>query len=179
MKKFAVVIETTSPLLMFNSPGKDKEKEMEGRPVEEIAEVHCYRNPITKEIYAPSRWLKGCIRDYLISVAGKGLKQKTEKEASAFILIEPLECRSSKQDYEINTSVVLVKKNGKICNMVFCTRPLFRPPWEIEFQISVDLGKKSEEYKKVIDEAGRFQGIGSNTKNGYGRFRVKEFREIK
>jgi CRISPR/Cas system CMR subunit Cmr6 (Cas7 group RAMP superfamily) len=178
MKKFKLLVEGTSPLLQFHSLGKEKEREMEGRPIEEQAEGHCYRNSQGK-IYAPGRWFKGCLRDYLVSVAGKGSKQKTEKEASAFILIEPPECKFSPQEYEINTSVVLVKKNGKIATMVDCIRPLFRPPWEVELEVTFDLGKTAEEYKKIINEAGKYQGVGSNTKNGYGRFRVKEFKEIK
>lgn len=179
MQSYQVTIEGTSPLLQFNSQDKENEKSMENQPPAEKAEKHCYRNPVSQKIYAPSRWIKGCIRDYLVNVAASKTKQKTERECSSFIAVEPPECDFDQQKYEINISTVLVKKNGKIVNMTECVRPLFRHPWKINFIIHFDLGKNKEEYRKIIDNAGRFQGIGSNTKNGYGRFKVIDFKEIK
>ena len=177
MKKFEVTIEGITPLKQYRPVGKDLEKEMEHRQRDEVAEVHCYRDD-KGMIYAPSRWFKGCIRDYLVSVSGKGSKQTTEREASSYVLAEPPECPLRPQQYEIDVTNVLVKKNGKIATMTTCVRPMFRPPWEIDFIVTFDLGKDAKEYKKIIDGAGRAQGIGSNTKNGYGRFRVKTFNEI-
>jgi hypothetical protein len=55
--------------------------------------------------------------------------------------------------------------------MDFVVRPRI-DSWRAEFFLTTTLGKTMEEMKRILEEAGKFQRIGSDRKHGYGMFRV-------
>ena len=55
---------------------------------------------------------------------------------------------------------------------------LIKVPWKAKFILTCTLDKPTEEIKRIVEGAGKYVGIGSNSINGYGRFIVTNFNKV-
>jgi hypothetical protein len=177
MKKYKFTIEGTSPLLPHKFNGQDEEKALKQRSDQEQAEAHVYRLP-NNHLGVPNEWVKGCLRDYLISVAGSKKKLETKAKVSPRIAVEPTMLDLEQEEYEVDRRAVPsgAKTGG---TRDFCVRPKINTPWKTEGILVTSLDKTKQQLEKDLTQAGVEVGMGSNRINGYGRFKVTKFEEIK
>jgi len=175
MKKYQFTIRGTNTLAhKFN--GQKEEKALKQRSEKDQAENHVYRCD-NGNIGIPCEWIKGSLRDYLINNAGNKEKTATKNYVAPRIAVEPMILDTHLTDYEIHKASV--PSGGKMAGTRdFCIRPLIRV-WEVKGTLISSLDKTSKELEKDLIGAGIDVGVGSNRVNGYGRFEVVNFKEIK
>lgn len=162
-------------VLMHKFNGQKEEKALKQRSDRDQAEAHAYRCD-NGNVGIPQEWLKGCLREYLVSNAGNKEKTATKIQVAPRIAVEPMMLDAGISEYAINkTSVPSGGKMGGTRD--FCVRPEIKE-CEVEGILISSLGKSIQELEKDFIGAGRDIGIGSNRINGYGRFEVISFEEI-
>jgi hypothetical protein len=169
------------PILQDKFNGKEEEKRIKTLPDAERAEYHCYRmieGNRESNLAIPAAWISGCLIKYLVNTAPPKMKKKTEYEVASAIQVQPVMIDLGINVYVIDRRAVPVYKNGMIVDMDFVVRPRI-DVYKAEFLLITTLDKTMEEFKRIIEEAGRFQGIGSDRKHGYGRFKLTLFERSK
>ena len=183
MKKYKVVIEGISPLIM-NRPSAmigdiSKDKKPFNDKAEEMANSKLYANP-KGELYQPSTHIYGSLIEAgkHKKVVGKG-KATYSKIVGYAVQVEPFEIQHKKQDWEI-FSILAVNPTTKGRNLLH--RPMLKN-WELQFDVLFDESEIDPSImKELLDIAGRIAGIGDwrpQKKGAYGKFHVKSWEEIK
>jgi len=176
IEKYKVEVESESATLVHKFNGKDVEKSLKEKSDLTQAEAHTYR---TEDGYLaiPSSWFRGCLIEYLISVAGSKQKTSTRLEVSPRIRIVPELISLGIKEFEVDKRAIPVKLRGRIVDMDFCIRPIIKK-WKAGFTLISALDKTAKQLKLDLENAGIEQGIGSNRINGYGRFKVLTLTKI-
>jgi len=170
---YKVKIEGTKPLLMHNPESmiSDRPKRRRGEhpdPREE-AEVALYKNE-SGEICIPAFNVKACIRE-----AGRNYKVAGRKSTFAAMIRAGL---------EISPSMIPVIHNGWTIDLrsvviqrsrILRARPRFNV-WELEFEIrNLDADViHADTLKRIIEDAGRFNGLG-DFRPEFGLFKLVKF----
>jgi hypothetical protein len=176
VEKYEIEVEITSPILQHKFNGKDEEKANKEKSDKEQAEYHAYRTE-NGNMGIPSTWIKGCLREYIVAHAGSKQKRSTLLEISPRIQVQPYMIDLGTKVYKIDKRAIPVKIQGKISDMDFCIRPLIEKA-KFTFVLVSTLSKTEDEWKSIIEGAGIDTGIGSNTVNGYGRFKVLSITKV-
>jgi hypothetical protein len=169
-------IKGTSPILQHKFNGLKEEKELKEKGDKEQAEAHAYRLP-NGNLGIPSEWIKGCLRNYLISTAPSKKKTETKNTVSARITVEPYMLDLGVKDYTIDKRSVPAGNMSRGGVRDFCVRPKIEG-WEVEGMLITTLDKKFDDLKRDFAASGVEVGIGSNRPNGYGRFAVTQFSQV-
>ena len=169
MKKMQFTIRGTSPMLMHRYPmdaeqgGEAKRKGEQYDPVED-AQKGLYQND--QGCFIPSTWIEACLRE-----AGKAFKKgkatyKAIIQSSTFI--SPDEIPMGLKTYDsIDRRPAVVQRNR-----IVRSRPMFKPGWQITFDVEYDEQEiKEEVLLQILTEAGRVKGIG-DYRPKFGRFEV-------
>jgi hypothetical protein len=173
MEKIHIVGETTTPVKMHKFNGLDEEGRIKSLPPAEQAEKHAYRNGDGR-LYFPSKWFYGAAVEAMARKAGR--KQKTEvNRIASRIRVEQPEICINTNEYQIDDSSAPAGRKGAGIRDIFY-KPKLKSGMPFEFDITTTLS--SEEVKELITYAGAEVGIGSDTKHGYGRFKVNSFKKL-
>ena len=183
MKKYKVVIEGVSPLLM-NRPSAmigdiSKDKKPFTNEADNEAILKIYQND-KEELYQPSTHIYGALIEAgkHKKVVGKG-KATYSKVVGYAIEINPFEIKHQKQKWE-TFSILAVNPNTKGRNLLH--RPMLKE-WKLEFECVFDETEIAPSImKELFDIAGKVAGIGDwrpQKKGPYGKFQVTEWKELK
>jgi len=184
MKKYAVTIQGTSPLLM-NKPSVSigipigGPVKRETKTPKELAEEKLYE--INGELYIPSTHLEAALVNAGTQkkMLGKGSSRANYSKACGYaVSIEPFEIVHKKQKWEV-FSVLAVNPSTK--GRVLLHRPMLRD-WEAGFNVIFDEEQiEPVVMKELFDIAGRIVGIGDwrpIKKGKFGKFQVINWKEI-
>ena len=176
MKKFKVKAKSTTHALIHKFNGLSEEKRIKEMTETEQAEKHAYRHP-NGNLAFPCEWFRGCIVNNFIDKAGSKTKTSTKNTVAPRIRVEPNLIDLGIKDYEIDIrSVPSGGRSGGIRD--FCIRPRI-DEWEAEFTLLSLLDYPASEMRRSVEVAGIDIGVGSNRVNGFGRFEVVSFEELK
>lgn len=174
-RAFSVKLVCETDLMMHQFNGKDQEKELENLPEREQAEKHAYRSP-EGYLAVPRTWLKGTFMEAVERLAGR--KWRAEKASYApRVMVEPEWVMLEPQEYEIDRRSVPSPETRGVRNRSFCIRPIIRG-WSLSFRLVTTVPDSADSLREKLEYAGREIGMGSNRPNGYGRFKVTEFKEV-
>lgn len=156
--------------------GIENEKAIKALSEEEQAEKKLYRHP-NGNIGFPGIWFRGClIAEYERTAANK-TKTITKERVSPRIKIEPFMIDSGLNDYEVYVRSISSgsRKSG---TRTMCVNPVIQE-WTASGTLITTLDETKEDLKRKLNSAGENIGVGGNRINGYGRFTVIEFDEVK
>lgn len=176
--RFKVGIKSRTPVLMDRYVGQDIPS---NTSQVDRAEMASYRHE-NGNLAIPNDWLKGCILGYMKFLAAKKWSD-VDPENSPKIQIDPILLDLGMKDYKVDIRAIPVGRvsyKTKIKTVNTCIRPLISN-WETEFIFIMSPDFAYATIKKVtelLNQAGSIIGIGSNRKNGFGRFEVVSVEQI-
>lgn len=125
--------------------------------------------------YIPSKQLRASLVKSAVDfpIGGKGGRKTYKDMVNATIEVIPdkIPLGKKKPDY-IHEEWVKIQRNQILRN-----RPAFKEGWEAEFTLLVlDEQMPVDKLKEILENAGRFRGIG-DWRPHFGRFEIVEFKE--
>lgn len=179
MSNYTVTVEGVVPLLMHRFIGQDASKRAVELPDKECADAFTYRmNGEGSNLAAPGVWFGGALIASFIANAGSKAKTKVSDEVTPSITVSEELIDLGVKKFDISKKTIPIKKNGKIAAMQFVVRPSI-PKWKCTFTLQSTLDRPDEDIHAELKRAGKYQGVGSGRKIGYGRFEVTNFKRIK
>ena len=185
MKRFAITIKGTAPLLQARHPSPAEEKEtlmrkggakakMKELTDEEQFEIHSYRNK-KGEFILPSEMIEASMTKAATNYKLEGKKTYKDLMKSG-IIVDPIQIVHKKQDFQMDACWGRNKNTG---GAVWVVRPRI-DEWELSFEIQLlqDERVSEEVLKEILSYAGLYVGIGA-WRPKYGRFEVTSWKEAK
>lgn len=168
-------IRGTSPLLMHSYPMIPIEA-LEKRPPEEQAELSCYRDPDTRELYVPAIAVQRCLIAAAVYSKGKG-RGSLQKPVAACVLVSPERCSLRVSTFTVDTRpVVIPSTKGRVLR-----HRARLEEWAIEFTVEYDNTLLMEkQLREVVDNAGLRVGLldfRPERKGPFGRFMVVKWEQ--
>lgn len=177
--RYEVGIKGASPLLMnrYIEGTIEEIKVRKREPKRQEPEDKLYKDGQGK-IYIPSTYLRGALVDAgkYIKVQGKG-KATYSKLIGSTVSISP-DCITIKPQAWIPFTVTAV--NPMTRGRMSVTRPKF-DSWSLDFEINTTDDIPEDKMAAILEEAGKFVGIGDwrpQKKGMYGKFIVVKFKRV-
>ena len=173
---------TEDQLLSLLGAKTKQNKDKEAKTPREIAAPHAYRNPKTKEFYAPAEHICGAVAsvasDYKQSNSVKRSLKSVARSVFRPVTGEILLLGSDNKplkDFEVD----IRKGTNHTKGAVAICRPRF-DQWKLRFEATVSNDLVSiETMHQILEDAGKRSGIGAFrvSKGGiFGQFRVTKFK---
>jgi len=166
-------IRGTSPLLMHSFPMVPIEA-LEKKPPQEQAEICCYRDPDTRELYVPAVAVQRCLIAAAVYSKGKG-RGSLQKPVAACVMVDPERCGLGVSVFAVDTRPVVVPATK---GRVLRHRPRL-DEWAITFTVDFDNTLLTEkQLRDVVDNAGLRVGLldfRPERKGPFGRFMVTKW----
>jgi len=172
-KKFTVTVESVSPCC-WNKPFPIT-KNVEDLSHGEISEMRVYRHP-NGNVAMPGKWFRGALRSAYINNKVYKNKTNTERMVKARIAVTPNLIDLGIEDYDIDVQIIQLNVRGSI-TLVTHVRPKI-DSWKASFTLTTSLNQTSDEIQKMLELAGYEEGIGTARGEGYGRFKVTNFKPM-
>jgi hypothetical protein len=172
-KTVDVTIKGISPLMMHRFPLEPIEA-IEKKSITEQAEIACYRDPETKELYIPTEALQRTFVNGATFSKGKG-RASLQKTVAACLFVSPMRVGLGVEKYEVDSRAVVVPATrGRVVRH----RPILNK-WGCSFKIEFDSDLLTEnQMRRVIDDSGARVGVleyRPEKKGPFGRFMVTEW----
>ena len=153
-KTIMVGIKGISPLLMHRFPMEPIEA-IEKKSMEEQAEISCYRDPETKELYIPGDAIQRALVSAATYSKGKG-RATLQKNAAACVLVTPERVSLGVKKYVIDSrGVVNPPTRGRIIR-----HRAKLEEWEATFDLEYDDTLLTEpQVRQIVDDMGRRVGL--------------------
>ena len=165
-----VEIEGTSPLLMHSFPMTPIEA-LEKKPPAEQAEIACYRDPNSGQLYVPGIAIQRCMVASAVYSKGKG-RATLQKPVAACVMVTPERVLLGLKEFAIDARPVVVPATkGRVVR--------YRPrldAWKLSFGIEYDDTLITvTQLRRIVDDAGSRVGLldfRPERKGPFGRFMV-------
>lgn len=162
--------------------GQEESKQLKSRPDAEQAEAVAYK--VGNQLAIPGTWVRGCLRSYMVETAPNKTKRTVKLSVSPRIKVEPffiiLTDGKGKplENYEIIKAAIPAGNMSRGGCMDFTVNPVINE-WCAEGVLVSSLDKPTNELKRLFENSGVETGIGTDRVDGYGRFKVISFEELK
>ncbi len=178
--KYEVEIEGISPLLMnrYIEGTTEETKVRKGEPKKISPEQKLYVDAEGRP-YVPSTYIRNALIEAgkNVKVQGKG-KATYSKVLGSMLVVEPGAITIEPGTWE-PFSITAVNPMTK--GRMLVVRPMFKQ-WKLRFTLTVTDDISKDKLAAVLEEAGRYVGIGDwrpAKKGMYGKFIVTKFEEVK
>lgn len=172
IRKYKTHLKSLGPLKVSKFTGQ--EKMQAGISPEAEAEKRAYRLP-NGNLGFPSKWLAGAIINAAAGIAPNKQKMKDQQAVARRIRVEPMMGDLGIKDYKIDTAVVMNRPTPSKSTVDFVSKPRL-DDWEVEMFLVTTLPK--DKLRALLDYAGTDVGVGSDTRHGYGQFKVTSLTEV-
>lgn len=155
----------------------EKIEAIEKKPAKEQAEISCYRDSVSGNLYIPGEAIQRALVAAGLFSKGKG-RASLQKTVAASVLVTPEVCDLGVKNYSIDSrSAVNPPTGGRLIRH----RPRL-DHWECTFYIEYDDTLLTEEQlRTVVDDTGRRVGLldfRPQKKGMFGRFMVTEWKRV-
>lgn len=179
MSIFNVTVRSISPIMMHKFNGTSEGTRMKALPDMQQAEASAYRmNGEKSNLAIPGAWITGCLIESFIRNAGRNQKGAVELEVAPALQVEETLIDLKIRDFMVDKRSIPIKKNGKTTARDFCVRPKV-DLWKVAFTLQSVLERPDKDIEEELRRAGKYVGIGSGRKIGFGRFEVLTFEKLK
>ena len=173
---YEIEIEGISPLIWNKPDTKENMKRALTKSDREQAETRAYRTE-DGNLALLNAWIKSCICNYYVDTAPNKMKNIYKNEIFPRVNISPLLIDIGETDFDIRKQPILIKQSGRVANIEFPAQPI-RNEWSGKFILETTMDMLADDVKKLVEKAGKYNGLGSNRINGYGRFKVTSFKRL-
>jgi hypothetical protein len=189
LKTYKVTLVSDTPVI-YNRLKRELQLEIKDLKKDQIDdwEAHNWRRKAEfdeeQNLVFPTEWIKGvleaaCKASRMVPHFATSKNQTYTSYASSMVVI--IKQTLGKVNDLIEYAVYVNGRGsmGKGGSKVFRIRPMLKS-WKLTFELKDPFGRmKIEELKELLEYAGLMIGVGDNRKNNYGRFQVKEIKEVK